>query len=191
MTNVTPASPAEIDTFLKAAEDYYAEAGIDPKTAAPLFDREIVAIAGHLFDKENAHTPEHAAKEVMGPAKLDEVLAKTPKGKKDDVLQALRKQKPAKKEAKDEEVYKAAMDRMFELGIPKDKAEELLVGFVDKQAKERRIEQGVDHLLGKVAAKQKPKAKDKKKKAKMPMKYSKVSPRAQKFATKVKTALAS
>jgi hypothetical protein len=55
------------------------------------------------------------------------------------------------KSAADSTVYGAAMNRMFELGVPKAKAEAVLAGFAQKQAHDRRIATGVNHLLGKLA----------------------------------------
>jgi hypothetical protein len=99
---MTPASQPEINVFLKAAEQRYAEMGIDPELAGQLFNMQLAKQA-----------------QDMG-------------------LQAQEPENKASEEGEDQIVMKAAMDRMFELGIPKAKAEQIIRTAVEKQAREQQ-----------------------------------------------------
>jgi len=46
----------------------------------------------------------------------------------------------------DEVVYKAAMDRMFELGVPKADADACLASFAERTAQAARLREGATHL---------------------------------------------
>jgi hypothetical protein len=129
MSAIPAASQEELTVFLKAAEERYAELGVDPATAAQLFDSQLNKLAQEVFGPEV----------TTGPAVSSE-SSDTPSVSKEAQLDP------------DEVVYKAAMDRMFEMGIPKAQADAALAkyaqNFEQQQAQERRLNKAASHLSG-------------------------------------------